>query len=487
MGLHDETYQFIDWPDWLEDQDFDLSAMMRLLPILESQVLIEDGKVSGLAEFTYGSCENEALETMPRIAEYGQSDNVQKVLHHFPQRDKESKRPGFGCCTCKGAIANQFVNSSAPRNSSERYPFRAASSRKVVYQEGVSYSHDASELANLHMCPFASFPFSTAGHMLTSQDALMIDASALNKNMLYVVELVNEVRDFAATEPPTDTPSRRLLSGLFPLGEALAGRVQVEHSGRGYAQSSGVAFVVEGPETNVDPADTTTADKVLSFGVGLLYCFFLLSFVWPCKVFYDPDFVMIYKNPDGKDKATGKPEHDRCATITCFLLMSTLFFWSMFYLEHDVLIIPTALSVSAWLCCFVVGKDWFTKDASSNDWVSFEGRARTEECPKAAVPTFLASMILFCSLFYYIITIWVLKAADPSNTAIVVINSLLWLALSFILGHRYSHILSRDAKDPNENVALLPDSNSAFGGKFGGNESGSSLTLSRFSTTKFKV
>ena len=215
--------------------------------------------------------------------------------------------------------------------------------------------------------------------MLTSQDALILEASALNKDMLYVVELVNEVRDFAATEPPEVTPSRRLLSGLFPLGEALAGRVQVEHSGRGYAQSSGVAFVVEGPETNVDPADTTTADKVLSIVVGSFYCFFLLSLVFPCKVFYDPKSIS--KNPDGKDRITGKPEHHPFATIICFLLVLIFFFSSMFYLEHDVLIVPTALSVSAWICCFVMKKDWFAKDASSNDWVSFEGRLSVISSP----------------------------------------------------------------------------------------------------------
>ena len=319
-ATYDTMTQNPDFLVWLEDQDFDISAMMQLLPIIESQVLIEDGKVSDFAEFTYGSCENQVLETVPDLATYGVGSNLQTVLHHFPQRDSTSSRPGFGCCTCKGAIANQFKNGSVPDTATddERYPFRRASSRKVVYQEGVSYSANASELANLHMCPFASLPFSTDGHLLTSQDALILDAAALNTDMLYVIELVNEVRDFAATDPPQDaTTGRRLLSGLFPLGEASAGTVRQENSGRGYAQSSGGAFVVEGPETNVDPADTTPADKVWSIVTGLLYCFFLLSFVWPCKVFYEPLGSQSHWQA-GKVKATGKPEYDRCATLSAF-------------------------------------------------------------------------------------------------------------------------------------------------------------------------
>jgi hypothetical protein len=335
------------------------------------------------------------------------------------------------------------------------------------------------------MCPFASLPFSTDGHLLTSQDALILDAAALNTDMLYVIELVNEVRDFAATDPPQDaTTGRRLLSGLFPLGEASAGTVRQENSGRGYAQSSGGAFVVEGPETNVDPADTTPAEKAWSIVTGLLYCFFLLSSVWPCKVFYKPMGSQSHWQA-GKVKANGKPEYDRCTTLFCFLVMLILFVLSMFHLEHDVLIIPTGLSVSTWLFCFMMGDKWFTKDKSSNDWVSFEGRERTEKCPKQ-LPMCLASMIFLFSLFYYIITIWGWKAADPSNTAIMVLNFVLFAPLFFVLAHRFTHIRPRDAKDSNEKVKLIPTSDSAFGGKFG-EEGIRNFAVSGSSTTKFKV
>ena len=334
-ATYDTMTQNSDFLVWLEDQDFDISAMMQLLPIIESQVLIEDGKVSGFAEFTYGSCENQVLETVPGAPTlYGEDGNLQEVLHHFPQRDNTSSRPGFGCCTCKGAIANQFENKTVPANATddERYPFRRASSRKVVYEEGVSYSANASELANLHMCPFASLPFSTDGHLLTSQDALILDAAALNTDMLYVIELVNEVRDFAATDPPQDaTTGRRLLSGLFPLGEASAGTVRQENSGRGYAQSSGGAFVVEGPETNVDPADTTTADKVWSIVVGFVYWFFLIAFMFPTLQLRKLDLI-------------------QRQAITCglWLPLIAVVVLTTIFIEHDVVIVPTLLAWGLW-------------------------------------------------------------------------------------------------------------------------------------------
>ena len=54
INAHDATYGHVisdgEFLNWLGDQDFDLSAMMQLLPIIESQLLIEDGKVTGFAE-----------------------------------------------------------------------------------------------------------------------------------------------------------------------------------------------------------------------------------------------------------------------------------------------------------------------------------------------------------------------------------------------------------------------------------------------------
>jgi hypothetical protein len=81
---------------------------------------------------------------------------------------------------------------------------------------------------------------------------------------------------------------------------------------------------------------------------------------------------------------------------------------------------------------------------------------------------------------------WGWKAADPSNTAIMVLNFVLCAPLFFVLAHRFTHILPRDAEDPKEKVELLPNSDSAFGGNFEEEEL-RKLNMNRFSTTKFKV
>ena len=215
---------------------FDISVMVQLNPTLESQTLIEDGKVTQMAELTYGSCEKNMEQGI--IANVGGMD----INQVFPTGEDDDR---FGVCTCKGMLAYQFEQTV---NGVVTNPHRE--DRSVVYDEQTQYSTNLADAASLHLCPLLNYPLSASQRVVTSSDTWFFGGlNKLDPTKMYLAELKMVQSTTGLTS--STAPARRLQStettSLFALGMGRASSAIVAQEPlqrADYSQSSSGSFRV---------------------------------------------------------------------------------------------------------------------------------------------------------------------------------------------------------------------------------------------------
>lgn len=193
------------------------TKIQGLQPVIEAQVMIDHGMTSNQAESVHGSCEDadrtEGLdasaadnmdashkETITSLTGIAGEDVAVNYL--FPKENSADNKPA-GVCTCKSQKARNLrqVNPAyADDNTQPQYifPYQHRHQRRTIY-DGQKYSSDATDPANLHICPWqVTPPHITQGTPLTSQDVFYMSLKYLSYDTTWHFEINAVMFDYKA-------------------------------------------------------------------------------------------------------------------------------------------------------------------------------------------------------------------------------------------------------------------------------------------------